>query len=356
MDRQAFHELLQRYLQGNGTPEENRLIDQWFAQLDQGTGLTLSDHEKQAMEEELWLRISEEIQEPVALRKTSAPTKSIVPAKWPAAAWYSAIAAMLILTVSLLWLAGQKPSSKRVNQPLAVFEKGAALVFHTNQTAHAQKVILEDNSEILLNPGSSIHYPSHFGSRREVLLEGDAFFKVAKNPQKPFFVYSGKIVTQVLGTSFWVKSKEKNKSIQVEVKTGQVSVYERVSADNHTSSSDTRISGKGVVLKPNQQATYFTENRHWETSLVEQPAVVAANAAAPLFIYHDASLTEVMRDLEKGFGIEVITANSQLKACTFTGDIAQLTLYEKLDLVCKSIKANYEIRGTHIVINGKGCE
>jgi ferric-dicitrate binding protein FerR (iron transport regulator) len=356
MNRQAFQELLRRYLQGDCSPDETHLIDQWYARLVQDPGLSLTAHEKKAMEEELWQSIHAQIQEPEVIATPGISRQPVFFRKWPVAAWYSGIAALLVLAVALTWLVYQKPPAEKAIPPVAVFEKGAALVFHENKTTHAQKIMLEDKSEIILTPGSSLYYPSRFASRREVQLTGDAFFNVARNPHKPFFVYSSNLVTQVLGTSFWVKSRRKDKSIQVEVKTGQVSVYEQIAAKGGKAAHAVPETSKGVVLKPNQKAVYFTENRHWETSLVEQPAVVPAPAAAPAFIYQDTALAEVIRDLEKGFGIEIIMANVQLKACTFTGDLAQLTLYEKLDLVCKSIKASYQIRGTHIVINGKGCE
>ena len=56
-------------------------------------------------------------------------------------------------------------------------------------------------------PGSSLRYaPGLAGPRREVYFSGDAFFKVSKNPRRPFLVYAPQVVTTVLGTSFRVRA------------------------------------------------------------------------------------------------------------------------------------------------------
>jgi ferric-dicitrate binding protein FerR (iron transport regulator) len=62
---------------------------------------------------------------------------------------------------------------------------------------------------VQLNPNSTISYPEHFGQKtRTVYLKGEAFFNIKRNPAKPFVVHTGDLVTEVLGTSFTIKSYE----------------------------------------------------------------------------------------------------------------------------------------------------
>jgi hypothetical protein len=67
-------------------------------------------------------------------------------------------------------------------------------------------------------------------------------------------------------------------------------------------------------------------------------------------------LSEVLRSLEDVYGIEMIVENESLYKCLFTGDISKQNLYTKLDIICKTINASYELVGTKIMIRGKGCE
>jgi transmembrane sensor len=115
----------------------------------------------------------------------------------------------------------------------------------------------------------------------------------------------------------------------------------------------------GVVITPNQKVTYYTTNHQFVTALVENPVPVAiTNKKEKLikFSYDDMSVSQVLNDLQEQYNIQIIVENDKINQCFFTGDITEQSLYNKLDLLCQAIQANYEIRGTTIVINGKGCE
>lgn len=102
-----------------------------------------------------------------------------------------------------------------------------------NQSQQAMQFQLEDGTVITLQPKSKLIFPDHFATDiREVKLEGEAFFQVARNTHRPFYVYHQNLVTHVLGTSFNVKSFRNNSFIEVAVRTGRVEVYERKSPGN----------------------------------------------------------------------------------------------------------------------------
>ncbi|WP_421920896.1 FecR family protein [Marinifilum sp.] len=85
-------------------------------------------------------------------------------------------------------------------------------------------ILLQDGSKIYLSPNTEIQYNTNYNKKLRAidLLSGNAFFKVAKNPNKPFIVYSGEVVTKVLGTSFNVSLLHEN--CKVTVYTGKVNV------------------------------------------------------------------------------------------------------------------------------------
>ena len=110
-------------------------------------------------------------------------------------------------------------------------------------------VLLPDGSRVKLHPGSRISYPTRFiGDTRQVSLTGEAYFIVAKDATKPFIVKTGNVYTKVLGTEFNVKSWNEDgiSNNEITLITGSVMVS-RTSASTET--------GKGVTLKPGQQAT-----------------------------------------------------------------------------------------------------
>ena len=101
--------------------------------------------------------------------------------------------------------------------------------FFTNEVqtdfGFTKTIVLKDNSHVTLNSKSKISYPNLFQYNRNIRLEGEAFFEVAKNPDQPFFVYANGLVTKVLGTSFIISAFETEKDVKVVVKTGKVSVF-----------------------------------------------------------------------------------------------------------------------------------
>ena len=78
----------------------------------------------------------------------------------------------------------------------------SAYHYKYNPTNTPINVILDDSSLVTLQPTAKIYYSVRQFHKREIFLEGDAFFNVTKNKEAPFYVYAGSLVTKVLGTSF----------------------------------------------------------------------------------------------------------------------------------------------------------
>ena len=231
----------------------------------------------------------------------------------------------------------------------------------TNVTAVAQRVQLEDGSVIILQPGGKLSYPPHFHpDKREVWLEGEAFFTVSKNAQSPFYVYCDNFVTHVLGTSFTIRTDKRKQQIEVAVHTGKVEVYKRPESVVRRDPSE---KSNGVILTPNQRVIYREDKQQFETSLVAEPQPLVQETerteqssdspASPVF--NNSSLAVILRSLEKTYGIDIEVENDNINNCHFSGDVSNMDLYGKLDVVCRSINVSYEIIGTKILIRGKGC-
>ena len=129
----------------------------------------------------------------------------------------------------------------------------AKTLFQTTD-AQTKSVVLPDGSRIQMNRGTKFSYATHAFNRRqrEVWLEGEAFFEVAKNKEKPFIIHTGTMTTTVRGTSFNVKAYPQLAENVVSVRTGKVEV------SNH----DQML----AVLVKNKQLAYNRLTNKVETS------------------------------------------------------------------------------------------
>lgn len=134
---------------------------------------------------------------------------------------WAAAAASIVLVAGGSWLfmfKGQKAASVSVATP-------AITKSISNTTPQQKKLTLSDGSSVELLPSSALSYPENFNSlKREVILNGEATFDIAKDGGKPFSVYSNPVLITVLGTRFTVKTYESLKTTKVILQEGKVMV------------------------------------------------------------------------------------------------------------------------------------
>jgi transmembrane sensor len=334
MNKSHFNQLLTRYLNGECSPREEKLVQQWFALIDHDdpAGVATSDVEKR-----LW----QAIQERTSLPKT--PEKSLhLLLKWQ----WAAAAAILILMVwgGYHWTRNRAGDQDR-------FMAGnltSDYVTATNETAAPKLVRLSDGSRVNLQPQSAIRYKAAFGNR-EIYLQGKAFFEVTRDERRPFKVYAGEITTKVLGTSFWVDHQNAGHDVEVSVVTGTVSVSKK-SREEQAAAGD---QASGVILSRNQMARYTQQSKTFTTTLASNPVLDETYRKA--FVFDDSSLARVVHILEKAYGIDIVFENEKLKNCLFTADITGQPFLTQLDLVTSSVNATYVVRGTKVYVKGSGC-
>lgn len=214
-----------------------------------------------------------------------------------------------------------------------------AVAYTTAQTEDTQQTVpLADGTVVTLNAHTTLRYPHTFsGATREVYLEGEAFFSVAKDAAHPFKIYTGTVTTQVLGTSFNVRSTSKR--VTVSVATGKVQVGDG--------------SQEHIVL-PNNKLTYYIEARQVEKS--------TANLAKELgwmqreLNFEDLMLSEVAVQLEKTYGIPVVFENAALKKCKVTGHYTRQPLEKVLQALEFSTGLRYALQNNTVRLSGPGCQ
>lgn len=338
MSRIHFDRLLDKYLAGKCSAEERELVEQWYALLDNPDLESPKDIE--ILKNTIWHKIQKDIK----------PVAKVTPL-WQKSYFKYAIAASLLLVVSASIFLFEK---KQISTNLPIDLNNAEILTLKNTSDKIISLTLEDSSRIDLSPDAELSYPKRFSSdKRQVTLRGEAFFQIAKNPSKPFFVYANQTTTKVLGTSFTIKALKNEKIVTVLVKTGKVSVYTTAPRTNKQVEKDPET--QGVVLTPNQKAVFDLKTENIQKEVVEKPSILIPLSVAEEFSFSDTPVSKVFEAMEKTYGIDIVYDEEVLKNCTITTTLTDIPMFNKLKIICSAIGATYKEIDAQIVITAKGC-
>lgn len=271
--------------------------------------------------------------------------------------WLAAAIVLLLLGLGWsLWQPGRLVTPKEINtfSRMDVTTR-QGWVNQVNGTSQPVALILPDGSKLTLMAHSQVSYPHSFeATKREIHLQGEALFSVVHQSTRPFLVYSGTLVTRVLGTRFRVQARPGDSQQKVSVLSGKVSVMDQ--KDWSSLSKSPGNTKTGVILTVNQQVTYNADHHSYQKALVPSPVVLPVAMNSPeTFSFDDTPAAQVFDRLKKAYGIEIIYDESALRHCTLTASLSGVALFDQLQLLCASIGATYEIVDARIIITAKGC-
>ncbi len=345
MDKKTLYDLLGKYLNNTCTQRERNLIDHWLELLQEDKAFaSYTKDDLDAIHSRMWQKIQAQTYGVNAREQKEYRRFKMNWLAWTAAASVAGI----LLFAGLRFF----QSKEAVKQPgFASIIPRQGMLTKTNADSKPLAVRLEDSSVVVLEPGTTLNYPERFlPAKREVYLQGKAFFDVSKNSKRPFFIYHNNLVTHVLGTSFTIDTKKLANEAEVSVRTGRVEVSENAAL---VAGSNRKM--KGVILTPNQKVVYATDSRSFVSSVVDKPVPVKQIAAGE-FRFHESKLAAIFSTLSSEYGIDIVSENENINNCTFTGNLAKNDLYTKLDILCKATNSLYEVKETKILIKGAGCE
>jgi transmembrane sensor len=265
--------------------------------------------------------------------------------------WLAAASIIIALVMGgILW----KKSAVKSDYQLHISQLAPGFTEKVNQTAQAQLIRLPDGSMVTLLPNSRISYADDFNTvNRKVLLSGEASFEVTKNIHKPFLVFANKVVTRVLGTKFLVRAYESETDVKVNVESGQVSVYREPSDPTKIG----KTLSNGLLLLPNQQAVFSRKSEEFSKTLVEEPEILSLkHTDKPTFIYDEVSISKVFEDIENAYGITIRYNQEGLEGCQLSASLNHESFDQKLEIICKTVKATYQKFDGQIIITGGNCE
>jgi ferric-dicitrate binding protein FerR (iron transport regulator) len=233
--------------------------------------------------------------------------------------WLSAAAMFVGICAMAFWFTTSK-NSKTTIEKYVSGKAGAGKML---------VVYLNDGTKVTLNSGSELLYPETFeGSKREVYLNGEAYFEVAHNPSKSFLVHSGKVVTSVLGTSFNVMAYPAMSRMSVTVLSGKVAV-------KNTSTE------KLVTLLPKQRASLSAGKDAFAVDSVKDVAEMIAWSKGEL-VFENATLEEIALKVGNKFGINVKVLNKDKKERRITGTFNKQSFIEIMNAITHLTETNYQ--------------
>lgn len=197
-------------------------------------------------------------------------------------------------------------------------------------------LVLADGTKVWLNARSILRFSYPFDSLRSVYLDGEAYFEVAHNAAKPFEVKTEGNTLRVLGTKFNVRAY-KEQSYQVTLLEGKVQMSNGFNKE---------------ILVPNRQLNQVSGTKTYEVLPVNAKLYSAWTKG--IFEFNNASLQDIMYQLERWYNVEVDYATEDLKEIRFTGSILRKeTLGYALEMIQKVSDVRFSKRNGRVWIEKK---
>ena len=242
--------------------------------------------------------------------------------------YYSKIAATVLIFMLISYIV-YDIAADQSGKPQLVIQN----VVKTTNWGERLNFQLPDGTKVKLNAGSTLTYPEQFmDDQRKIILSGEAYFKVAKDTLKPFRVVSGSIVTEALGTEFYVSYYSGHDSTVVALTEGKI----RVSTDLND-----------VIVSPGQSVSYQSNTRQLKSyNYIDRQLT---SWTENLLIFESADWSEIENKLERWYGVEIKNNNTQNK-WDYSAKFKDYSLEDVLKSICYAKNLRFEINGDQVVI------
>jgi ferric-dicitrate binding protein FerR (iron transport regulator) len=199
-----------------------------------------------------------------------------------------------------------------------------------------KQYILPDGSTVILNSNSSFSFDEHFGQRsREIEMMGDAFFKVAKNPSKPFIVKSNGFSTTAIGTAFYVHTGKSASEYHVDLLEGKVKL-------------EKNASGETSYLTAGQKASWTITNSRFNKQ--QYDTATLNKWVKGVLTFDNTPVNEALREIESWYSVTIEDRRKNPGNITINGDYINAPLEDVMKIICFSLSCNYHYEDNKIII------
>lgn len=202
-------------------------------------------------------------------------------------------------------------------------------------------LILSDGTKVFLNSMSTLSFPVRFsGEKREISLQGEAYFEVQRDENRPFIVKANGMQIRVLGTSFNVKAYQDERNIYTTLVEGSV----RINSGGQT--------GKEYELRPDQQAVFDRINEMVTVQNVDAGEYIQWTTGR--YVFSDQSLDEIMKTLCRWYDFTYRYSDESLKELRFEGGLNKYeSIVPVLDIITRTGKLNVSVKGKEVLFSKK---
>ncbi len=332
--KHSYNELLTRYFSGNCSSAERDRVEKLYRE-DNKFGMLFDDYKKvwqlagaekdfpEPDVDSAWEELNRRIDYaekfiPVVTEKRHGMRRVAVV--------LSRIAAVFLLAAGVYYLFTRTGATADWNS-------------YASENIKEAPLILPDQSEVFTSYNTQVQYPGHFNKEQRLIkFSGEALFRVAHNPEKPFVVETDNVRVKVLGTVFDLRNYEQENKIVVYLKEGKVLFYS-VDKDENVLEQ--------IILHPGEKGVYDKTTGSITRSTFDNDNFIAWQTGELVFV--NAPLDEVFKTLEKTYRVKIV----QQKSCTgmrltakFTGETPE-SIFQALNMV---FGIQYKIEGNTIYI------
>ena len=218
------------------------------------------------------------------------------------------------------------------------------LVYNTLKIPYGKRFELElsDGTIVHLNSGTTLKYPVKFiaGANRQVFLDGEAFFDVAKDKKHPFVVNADQLNVRVLGTHFNVSSYPEDDITDVVLVEGSVSMYgvnENFDADKNT------------ILKPGYKGSFNKNSNIIDTKEVNTDMYTSWINGG--LVFRNMSFSAICKKLERRYDVSIVIKNNKLANEKFNASFTEKPLEKVLSYFDEVYGLDYTRKNNEIIIN-----
>lgn len=204
------------------------------------------------------------------------------------------------------------------------------------------ELVLSDGTLVHLNSGTTLRYPVKFikGENRQVFLEGEAFFDVAKDKKHPFVVNADNLNIRVLGTHFNVSNYPEDELTDVVLVEGSVGMY---------TSDQSFDAANNTVLKPGFKGSYNKKNSNINTKRVLTDSYTSWMQGK--LVFKNMAFKDISKKLERHYDVTILNKNRKLENEKFYASFGDEPIEKILSYFNEIHGIKYTIKNTNITIN-----
>lgn len=234
-----------------------------------------------------------------------------------------------------------KDNAAKMAEGHSVFSGGHAKLSVSTPRGGEFKITLEDGTEVWLNAETQLRYPERFGDgERRVAVTGEAFFKVAKDSKRPFYVETAGQVVRVYGTEFNVHAYPEDKSVATTLVEGSIAL--QAASGN----------GSQLMLTPGHQALFDKLSHEASVKSVDTEVVTSWRSGS--FVFENQNLGDIMQTLSRWYDFDYKFADASLAHTEFMGSIPRYGEFaDVVEILETSGGLKFRIKGRTVIISRK---